>query len=279
MQLFGIDISEFQGDFDFYKAKEEGIKFAMVRAGYTDRDNGISKSIDSRFEENYRHAKENGIPIGAYWYSRATNYERGKEEAIFMYEYCLKGKSFEYPIAIDVEDNIYQRKAGKKELTEAIKGFMEYLEDKGYYVIIYASDYWFRRYIETNELDKYDKWVASWSNTRPTYPKNGMWQFSGGKGKPIADVECDRDYAYKNYPQIMLDKGLNGFKHYDEYYPKTSYQGNSFIDGLKSINVDSSFTKRTLIAHANNIDDYRGTSKQNTYLLDLLKIGKLKKDS
>ncbi len=276
-QTFGIDISSYQGDFDFAKAKKEGVKFAILRAGFTDGDNGVSKTIDPRFEENYRHAKEEGIGVGAYWYSRATSYELGRREAIFMYQTCLRGKRFEYPIAIDVEDNLYQRKAGKRAITDAIKGFCEYLEERGYYVSIYASVNWFENYIETSELDRYDKWVADWVNIRPTYPRGGMWQFAGGKSRPIANVDCDKDYAYKDYPKIMIDKQLNGFKKENIYYPKTDYQGDSLVDALNSIGVDSSYENREKIALYNDVLNYEGTAKQNTYLLDLLKDGILKK--
>ncbi len=277
MQLFGIDISEFQGDFDFYRAKEEGVKFAMIRAGYTGSDNGISKQIDSKFEENYRHAKENDVPVGAYWFSRATSFDLGQKEAMFLYEMCLRGKKFEYPIAIDVEDNKYQRKAGKRAVADAIKGFCSYLEEKGYYVIVYASVNWFRNYIDTKELDAYDKWVADWTTIRPSYPKGGMWQFSGGKGGAISGVDCDKDYAYKDYPRIMKEKGLNGFLPTIEYYPIPSYDGDSLVDALKEIEVDSSYSYREKIAKQNGIEDYRGTADQNIQLLTLLKQGRLKK--
>lgn len=61
------------------------------------------------------------------------------------------------------------------------------------------------------------------------------------------------------------------------YYSKCLYKGNSIVDALKSIKVDSSFINRKKIAEKNNIDDYRGTAEQNTKLLNLLKKGKLKK--
>lgn len=61
------------------------------------------------------------------------------------------------------------------------------------------------------------------------------------------------------------------------YYSKCLYKGNSIVDALKSIKVDSSFSHRQKIAEKNNIDDYRGTAEQNTKLLNLLKKGKLKK--
>ncbi len=61
------------------------------------------------------------------------------------------------------------------------------------------------------------------------------------------------------------------------YYPKCSYKGNSIVDGLKSIKVDSSFTNRLKIANKNGITGYKGSASQNTQMLNLLKQGKLKK--
>ena len=55
-----------------------------------------------------------------------------------------------------------------------------------------------------------------------------------------------------------------------------TYKGSSIVDGLKEINIDSSFDNRSLIAEKNNIKDYHGTYNQNVYLLKLLKEGKLK---
>lgn len=55
-----------------------------------------------------------------------------------------------------------------------------------------------------------------------------------------------------------------------------TYNGGSIVDGLKDINVDSSFDNRILIAEKNGINNYRGTYEQNVYLLRLLKQGKLK---
>lgn len=215
-KVFGIDISKYQKGIAFSKIKKEGVKFIMIRAGYTSSSNGISKYKDECFESFYKQVKENSIHVGAYWYSCATNYENGKREAEYMVKHCLKGKQFEYPIAIDVEDNNYQRKAGKNAITEAIKGFCEYMESNGYYVIIYANSNWFRNYIDLNSLTRYDIWLANWSNTKPSSPIAGMWQFGGETNKlrsnKIAGITCDQDYAYKDYPSIMIQKGLNGYR-------------------------------------------------------------------
>lgn len=58
---------------------------------------------------------------------------------------------------------------------------------------------------------------------------------------------------------------------------KTTYKGDSIVDGLKSVGVNSSYDNRKKIAQANGIKNYSGTAKQNTELLNKLKKGTLKK--
>ena len=214
-KIFGIDISSYQKGINLSRAKGEGVAFAILRAGYTGYGNGVSKAKDNSFEAHYANAKANGLGVGAYWYSCATTYENGRAEAKFMYNNCLKGKSFEYPIYIDVEDGYYQAKAGKGAVTSAIKGFCEYLEAKGYYVGIYANTNWFNNYINTNELARYDKWVANWGTTKPSNPSGGLWQFGGETNRirtnKVAGMTVDQNYAFYDYPSIMKSKGLNGF--------------------------------------------------------------------
>ena len=214
-KVFGIDISTFQRGINLAQAKSEGVEFVILRAGYTGYGNGVSKAIDDQFETHYRNAKANGLGVGAYWFSRATTYDNGRAEAEYMYNNCLKGKQFEYPIAIDVEDTYYQSKASKMAVANAIKGFCEYLEAKGYYVSIYANTNWFNNYIDTSSLTQYDKWVASWGTSQPSNPTGGLWQFGGETNKirtnKVAGMTVDQNYAFYDYPNIMKSKGLNGY--------------------------------------------------------------------
>lgn len=62
----------------------------------------------------------------------------------------------------------------------------------------------------------------------------------------------------------------------NNYLSNKTYQGNSIVDALKEINVDSSYKYRSELAKINNIDNYQGTAEQNTKLLNLLKQGLLK---
>lgn len=50
----------------------------------------------------------------------------------------------------------------------------------------------------------------------------------------------------------------------------------SLVDAMKCMGLSSSFATRKLIAVANGICDYTGSTMQNTYLLGLLIAGKLK---
>jgi GH25 family lysozyme M1 (1,4-beta-N-acetylmuramidase) len=297
MEIFGIDISHHQGNFDIKNAKNQGVKYVIIRAGYT---GSLTRSlaIDSKYERNYKLCKELKVPVGVYWYSRATSYDLGMKEAKYLYEKCLINKQFEYPIYIDVEDTKYQAKASKQAVTDAIIGFCDYLEKKGYYVGIYGSDIsTFKQMVNIKELTKYDLWVARYGS-KPSYvTKYGMWQFSSTNGKiKGAGNKLDLDYAYKDYPTIIKKAGLNGYKKQEttqtpsnsssngsnsskttKYYKKYTGKSNSLVNALSYLNIDSSFSYRKKIAKANRITLYVGTAKQNLKLLNLLKQGKLVK--
>lgn len=65
---------------------------------------------------------------------------------------------------------------------------------------------------------------------------------------------------------------------------KTIYTGNSIVDYLNSIGVDSSFTNRKKLAEKHGIKNYKGTAAQNLQLLRILRdgakpVGNVKKTS
>lgn len=60
-----------------------------------------------------------------------------------------------------------------------------------------------------------------------------------------------------------------------KYLSNPNYNGYSIVDALNQIGVDSSYDYRSKLAKANGISNYRGTAEQNTYMLNLLKQGKL----
>ena len=87
MATFGIDISTYQRDMNLGQAKNEGVKFAIIRGMY-----GNGK--DTAFESNYQKAKNAGLGVGVYWWTRAVNEAQASEEAQILVNTCLKGKQF-----------------------------------------------------------------------------------------------------------------------------------------------------------------------------------------
>lgn len=201
----GIDVSKFQGNIDWKKVKNAGIEFAVIRAGYGKFD--FQK--DEKFEQNYSGAKNAGIPVGAYHYSYAKTVEDARLEAEVFLNW-IRGKQFEYPVALDIEEKAQSDK-GRQFVSDVIRAFCEAVENAGYYVCVYSNKYWYDNFIDDDCKKKYDAWVAQWANAN-TYTGNyGMWQYSSQGSVDGISGRTDLDEAYKNYPQIMRSKGLNGF--------------------------------------------------------------------
>lgn len=207
MKVFGIDISTWQRGYPYSKAKSEGVKFAILRAGF-----GTTK--DNRFETHYKNAKAQGWGVGAYWYMYAQTVAEAKAEAKAFLK-VLKGKKFEYPVYLDIEDRTV-RKTGRSNCNAMVKAFGEIIENAGYYFGVYTNLDWYRNVISGSKLNKkYDWWIACWSKTAPKGINYGLWQFGGEtnyiRSNKVAGVTTDQNYAVKDYPAIMRQRGLNGF--------------------------------------------------------------------
>ena len=199
----GIDVSEHQGIIDWDKVKKSGVDFAILRAGYGKE---ISQ-VDKQFERNYSECKRLNIPVGAYWYTYATTADEARQEASVCLR-TLTGKSFEYPVAFDIEEKSSLIRASK--LCEA---FCSELEKAGYYTAIYS----FKSAFENNiDNEKYDTFLSHVGVEKSDYSGNyGLWQYSWTGRIDGISGDVDLDYAYKDYPNIIKNAGLNGFSKSD----------------------------------------------------------------
>lgn len=229
MKKFGIDISAWQGNYDLARAQKEGATFVILKAGGGDA--GLYK--DGRFESNYKKAKDLGLPVGVYWFSKALTVAAAKREAEYFYTNCLKGKKFELPVYIDVE-NKSQLAVGKRTLTDIIKAWCEYLANINYYVGIYSSSYYFSAYMYDKELQKYAHWVAQWSKSYNG--DTGMWQFGGEinyiRSNKVAGQTTDQNYMLTDYPTIIKKGGYNGYKATPEPEPTPTPGKRLDVDGV-----------------------------------------------
>ena len=65
----GVDVSAFQGNIDWQKVKDSGIRFAMLRLGYRGYESG--KLVEDEYiQQNLEQTKAVGMPIGAYFSPR-----------------------------------------------------------------------------------------------------------------------------------------------------------------------------------------------------------------
>ena len=77
----GIDVSRHNGSINWNQVKNDGVQFAILRAGY----GNLLSQKDSKFEEFYQGAKAVGIPIGCYWYSYAITPEDARKKPKFAF--------------------------------------------------------------------------------------------------------------------------------------------------------------------------------------------------
>jgi len=75
--------------------------------------------------------------------------------------------------------------------------------------------------------------------------------------------------------KIIKEKIIKRIQPIIAYFSPTQYKGNSIVDALKELGVDSSYDYRAIIAEKNGIESFIGSPEQNTQMLKKLKEGKL----
>lgn len=210
MEVKGVDLSNHNSGLSIRKIRDAGYEYAIIRGGYTGYGSTRTKNKDKSFETFYKEAKQLGFPVGCYWFSCANTRNGGIAEAEYLYKNCLKGKQFEYPIYIDIEDEHWQMN-DKVGVTDAIIGFCSTLEKLGYWVGVYSNPEWFNNYIETDRLTKYTKWVARWSTKKPTFKYNAFDMWQNTSTLKICGYTVDGDICYRDFPTLIKQRGLNGF--------------------------------------------------------------------
>lgn len=252
----GIDVSKHNGTIDFKKVKDSGIDFVIIRAGY----GGSAPVKDEKFEENYSNARANGLLVGAYIYSYAdsTSDIIQEKEAVINW---LGGKHLDLPVFLDLEDKKTE-KCTREEITIFANIFCKYVEQNGYSSGIYANKYWLLNKIDVNNLIKNIMpiiWLAEWNDNVSYSGIYTIWQYTSKGSVNGIKGNVDMNYLYDD----------NIIK--NENNKSSGYSGNSIVDYLKSIGIDSSYSNRKKLAKENGINNYTGTAEQNLKLLEILR--------
>ena len=241
--LKGIDVSYAQGVIDWEKVKASGlVDFAILRAGYGKE----TSQIDDQFSRNYTACKQLGIPVGAYWYSYATTVAEAEQEANVCLQ-IIQGKQFEYPVAFDIEEARCLQQADALSTT-----FCTALENAGYYTAIYT----FKSALESNfsaaVKNRYDIFLSHIGVQQTDYAGSyGLWQYSWTGCIPGISGDVDLDYAYKDYPTMIQNAGLNGFTKTTQTIPELDEEDSALQQILRHV---ASIDKKLQNSTDNQID-------------------------
>ena len=97
-----IDVSSWQGDIDWAKAKADGVEGAIIRLGY-----GWGNDADAKAKRNINECKRLGIPFGIYWYSYAEDASGSRQEAndvvSKLRQLGVSPNDLKYPVYYDLE--------------------------------------------------------------------------------------------------------------------------------------------------------------------------------
>lgn len=196
----GIDISFCQPKVDWQKVTAD---FCIIQIG----GGAVRRQKDTMYESHYAGAKGRGIPVGAYWFTWARTVAEAEEEADICIS-LLKGKQFEYPIFLDLEQEaIY--KTGKANVSAIIRAFLSKVEKAGYWVGLYCNPDVLVHYCEADIPKRYSIWLAQWDVSAPTYPC-GIWQPNSAQTAGFPGL-VDQDICYIDYESQIKAKGLNGY--------------------------------------------------------------------
>lgn len=189
----GIDVSKFQGNIDWQKVADSGVKYAIIRLGLRGYETGKIVT-DENFHANIQGATDAGIEVGVYFFTQALNPAEAREEAEYVISE-LQGYNVTYPVVIDVED-LYNEKArsynqSKESRTECAIAFMDAIEAAGYKPAVYGNLNTFTKLVQVEKLGDYDKWFALYDTSIYFPYEITIWQYSD-KGR-IDGIEGDVD--------------------------------------------------------------------------------------
>lgn len=206
MTIKGIDVSVHQGKIDWKKVASDGVKFAILRAGY---GRELSQK-DKRFEENYAGAKAAGIKVGAYWYSYADTVARGEQEAKTFLE-VVKGKQFDLPLFFDQEYEKSILRLSSSTRTDIVLKFIKTVEAAGYECGLYSSTDFFKNKLVPSRLANVKVWMAEYGSKLHCTGKVWVWQYTS-KGR-VAGISGNVDMNYGYFTigaSNLLRKGDSG---------------------------------------------------------------------
>lgn len=190
----GIDVSTWQGIVDYEKVKASGISSVMIRAGFSTLDGRIIE--DNKFENNITKAREAGLNIGLYFYSKASSIEQAKTEANWIIE-KLNNRKINMPIAFDWEiwDDFNSLHISYTKLNNVAQTFIKTLEESGLKGMLYGSASYLEKVWDTTDTKV---WLAHYTKETDYDKEYMIWQQTASGIVPGIEGNVDLNVIYKS---------------------------------------------------------------------------------
>ena len=190
----GIDISKWQEDIDFKKIKEAKVEFAFLRVGVQVNKNG-EFYLDSKFKQNIEGFNKEKIPVGIYFYTKASSNKEAKKQAKWIIKQ-IKNYNIKLPIVFDWEnwDNYRDYNLSFYHLTEMYETFKKEVEKNGYTSMLYSS----KNYLEKIwHKPNGNIWLAHYTNKTNYKGKYKVWQLCDDGIIEGINTPVDIDIMYR----------------------------------------------------------------------------------
>ena len=200
MKIKGVDLSYCQEGISFPALKQAGMKFAIIRAGF-------STKKDVTMDRFVADCKKYGIEYGFYWYSYAMSVEQALTEAEKCIE-VIKNLSPIYPVFFDMEEKKQISGLSTDIRTKMAIAFCEKIRQAGFKPGIYANSSFMENYYDKSKIvGRYDIWLAHWTNS-PNCPSKynygqTLWQWGLDR---IDGYDVDGDICFFDYAKSAPEK-------------------------------------------------------------------------
>ena len=179
-----IDVSEWQGDIDWAKAKSAGVEGAIIRISY-----GWGNGCDKKALRNISECKRLGIPFGIYMYSYAENSgnaaSEGADVASLLRKAGVNPNDLQYPVYYDLEAWSWTGHAhptSSAVYDGIVNAWFSQLRNAGYSnLAVYSYTSYLNNELNSSNIHAKTRWVAQYGSRMgyTAWSSNDRgWQYS-----------------------------------------------------------------------------------------------------
>lgn len=205
-----IDVSGWQGDIDWAKAKADGVEGVIIRLGY-----GEGNNADKKAQRNISECKRLGIPFGIYWYSYADTPALAKEEGTDVVaklkQFGVNPSDLAYPVYYDLEKwtwEGHQPPTDPNVYNNIVNNWYSALQSAGYKNLgVYSYTSYLQGPLKHADIYAKTTWVAQYGARMgfDSFPTNSRgWQYtSSGKVDGISGNVDMNAFGNKEYESLI----------------------------------------------------------------------------